>query len=521
MTSICSICVNNVCESRNVVCGFCQFSACMSCYETYLLSQDTAHCMNNDCKREWTRHFLSAHFTKTFLNGKLKKHREHILFESEKSLLPATQLVIEDKKRVAIIKEKIARYSAIFEASVVKQKTDKACLKSMAERCEFDKEYEKKVDLKTKNQIYKTNTVKHNKLERDWRNIRIRLEDELNAKKVGVSVKKFIRACPVAECRGFLDDKWKCGLCNHYTCSACLVVKGPNKEIEHTCNPDDVATATLIASDTKPCPSCQEGIFKIVGCDHMFCTKCHTAFSWKTGEIQTHTSNPHYWEFIRQRDGAVPRDPHDHHECDAPIRRNVLESLIRMLDNAKMPDAYVKQISKVIETYTHILGINLPRYRTDHFVNNEALRIKFMLNEITETQFKWKLLQAKKAFDKKKEIFQILTTFTTAMSDILNNFRIKITGRNATEIESMCPLAEISALVAYVNELFKEVAEVYDTENHLMIVLRTVGAQRWLREDILITVKRPTTTPPTTTTNTATKKAKLPKMAPTNRGVNV
>ena len=66
-------------------------------------------------------------------------------------------------------------------------------------------------------------------------------------------------------------------------------MKGAKRDCEHTCNPDLVETAKLLAKDTKSCPTCQTKIFKIDGCDQMWCTQCHTAFSWKTGAIQTNS----------------------------------------------------------------------------------------------------------------------------------------------------------------------------------------------------------------------------------------
>ena len=32
----------------------------------------------------------------------------------------------------------------------------------------------------------------------------------------------------------------------------------------------------------------------------MWCTQCHTAFSWKSGQIQTRVHNPHYYEWLRE-----------------------------------------------------------------------------------------------------------------------------------------------------------------------------------------------------------------------------
>ena len=85
----------------------------------------------------------------------------------------------------------------------------------------------------------------------------------------------------------------------------CLCVMGTEKEdIEaHECNPDDVASAQAVRRDAKPCPKCSMAISKIDGCDQMWCVGCKTAFSWRTGKIQTGViHNPHFFEW--QRNGG-------------------------------------------------------------------------------------------------------------------------------------------------------------------------------------------------------------------------
>ena len=81
--------------------------------------------------------------------------------------------------------------------------------------------------------------------------------------------------------------------------------QGPARDTAHVCNPDALATARLIATDTKPCPKCGELITKVDGCDQMFCVMCHTPFCWRTGQVITHGAvhNPHYYEWQRQMNG--------------------------------------------------------------------------------------------------------------------------------------------------------------------------------------------------------------------------
>lgn len=52
-------------------------------------------------------------------------------------------------------------------------------------------------------------------------------------------------------------------------------------------------------ANTRPCPTCFVPIYKISGCDQMFCTECHAKFSWRTGKVVKGLfHNPHFFEWI-------------------------------------------------------------------------------------------------------------------------------------------------------------------------------------------------------------------------------
>ena len=114
---------------------------------------------------------------------------------------------------------------------------------------------------------------------------------------------QFICGCPADGCRGFISQQWKCGICDIWVCHKCHAIKN---DVKHKCNEDDVKSAKFLNKDTKPCPCCASMINKIDGCSQMFCTQCHTAFSWTTGEIEKGVMhNPHYFEWQRQTNGGV------------------------------------------------------------------------------------------------------------------------------------------------------------------------------------------------------------------------
>jgi hypothetical protein len=90
-------------------------------------------------------------------------------------------------------------------------------------------------------------------------------------------------------------------------------MKGATQDTPHVCNADNLASAKLIDAETRACPKCGARVYKISGCNQMFCTACNDcAFDWVTGRIETVIHNPHYYEFQRQlHGGQAPRVPGD------------------------------------------------------------------------------------------------------------------------------------------------------------------------------------------------------------------
>ena len=264
--SFCNICCEkyNSLTRKSVKCPYCSFEACSICSRTYILNEKVSTCMDNSCKKEWTRKFLVESFPKSWVNKEWKEMKKEKEVEIEKSLLPATQLLLKSsKKKETILKE------------------------------------------------------------------------------------TFHRKCSVENCRGYLSSDWKCGLCSSSTCKDCHL----EKKEGHICNKELVATISFLEEDTKPCPKCSTPIHKIDGCDQMWCTICHTAFSWRRGTIETRIHNPHYYEWLRNG-GETPRNDGDY-ECGRNLdNQHLIQSLMKI-------GSFQLEIVKEIHNLKHIPNTNL------------------------------------------------------------------------------------------------------------------------------------------------------------------
>lgn len=371
----CSICCSI--RSRVLSCPYCSYISCVECNEKYTLDTiNKPHCMS--CKKEFSNQFFYDNFTKTFINKKYKNHRQKILFEREKYLLPATQPEVEK------IYKKERLYKQIKD---IRKLIDE--LKTEEDR------------IRTK--IFDIDVIKSEEKEEE-------------------KATTYVCPCPNNECRGFLSTKYKCGICNIQACVECREIK---KE-DHTCDPNILESVKEIKKTTRDCPNCRTLIFKISGCDQMYCTQCHIAFSWRNGRVEKGMiHNPHYFEYLRNN-GDVPRNPNEDRcgglpniwflnnlQFRVPLDKPVLR--FHRPEHKIVGDL----LAQIYREVRHIREVEIQALPTvlDNQTNMD-LRISFLLKEITEEEFKVKLQRKEKERTKKLEYREVLEMYVNVIQDL-------------------------------------------------------------------------------------------------------
>jgi hypothetical protein len=193
------------------------------------------------CRRAWNDEFLDMNFTRAFRIGPYKKHREHVLMEREISILPTRQPRVEAKLKV--------RETEVEMRGVNKQLQDLELARSKILRTSH----------KLTARLTRYTAESEGRPPPAW----TLTEGE---KAATPDRAKFIMKCPDGECRGFLSTAYKCGTCQMWACPDCLVVKGKDKDIEHTCDAGQKESVAMIIKESRPCPKCGERISKIDGC---------------------------------------------------------------------------------------------------------------------------------------------------------------------------------------------------------------------------------------------------------------
>jgi hypothetical protein len=343
-TEECPICVDEFTPHlrKKIACPYCNYTACLRCCKTYLMSTvRDPHCMSKDCSVMWNIDFLHEKFYKTWYHTEYQQHRKDILFSREESRLQETMDSLQLIRDAVSIrnKEEQRLHNIIKETYKLRDELDKKLTRIHSKLSSLRKEKKKKtpeyVALQEEyqkenaalNNLYRVRNELYNERE-DYQNLVQRAMyvvwgdspddvDDLRrtlyegqqinntGRIVKMEKKKFVMPCPCTDCKGFLSQRYKCGVCETWTCKDCHEIKKEENDATHVCDVNTVETVALLKRDSKPCPSCGTLIHRYEGCPQMWCTQCKVGFDWNSGRIDKGAiHNPHYFEWIRQRNGT-------------------------------------------------------------------------------------------------------------------------------------------------------------------------------------------------------------------------
>jgi hypothetical protein len=417
----CGICMEffNKVEHTKVTCPFCEKDACRRCVQTYLTTTtNDPNCMH--CHRAWEREFVDDNLTATYRMGEYKKHRENVLLDREIALMPATQYRAEQiRKAEQMTRELLPPFDEQLKKLYEKQ--------AIINR-EINNVYNLRADTQQQIHLLRTGRVKKDRVET-----------------------QFIRKCPDGECRGFLSTAWKCGLCSKWACPECHEIKGDERDAEHTCKPENVATAKLLAKDSRPCPGCGTVITKIEGCDQMWCPMCHVAFSWRTGQKETGViHNPHFYEWQRRANGGVaPRVAGDIPCGGIPHYTEFRQRL------TGLPATTMTTLLEFHRVLNHVQHAELPRYHTVfNEMDNQELRIQYLLGNVDQEFLKVEVQKRERKNEKERAVRRIMEVMVQAGTDILRRIMAET---DVTKKNKICK--EVDGLREYINDLYTKIHE--------------------------------------------------------------
>jgi hypothetical protein len=166
-------------------------------------------------------------------------------------------------------------------------------------------------------------------------------------------------------------------------------------------------------------------ISKTDGCNQMWCTNCQTPFDWVSGlelkNVQVH--NPHYFQFLQAGNGGVmPRNPNDI-LCggmpDLGKFRLYCATQINNNDLNKFITSNVYNIYRFIGHIQHLMRNDITR---QFETSIEFVRIKHILNQITEEEFKDQIYKIYTTRNKRTVNNRLMDTVNVVGVDIMQRY---------------------------------------------------------------------------------------------------
>lgn len=417
---ICVICADTtLTTSRECICPFCDFKCCIGCTKQYILSVPSdPSCMN--CHQAWPFNILTSLVPMTWLRNEYKRHRESVLFDRELSMMPSTQpYVLQELQR---------RDNAKLLAQITQQRNE---LRAQLRR--LDLTY----------------------LEIQRQGLR----------EIPVERRQFNHKCSRPECRGFLSTSWRCSVCDTTTCSDCGALK---EDENHECVQSDIQSFTMIKKECRRCPSCAEYIYKIDGCDQMWCTSCKTGFSWRTGRIERASHNPHYVQYLQQqRGGTQARDPADIPCGGRPTYQEILQGFGQFRGRDSRPASpELTELTQFQRIVHHIDGVTRPTYPVQIGDDrNRHLRVAYSLNEISRDEFMRQLQVNERNDTKRRDIGLVLTMVVNVIDDLLRQALISK--------DLIGTLEQLHSISGYMNSEMEKISKTFS--NCVVPVILRIG----------------------------------------------
>lgn len=404
-------------------------------------------CMS--CKVQFQYDFLIENLPITFWHSEYKNFRKSLLLSKEESLLPETQNCVVRIKRKDAFYQHVKAFRAEIDKMFQHYNKLMGRMTQMSEMITRERQGREEIPDDHPFFLYFNDD---NTPMKDENGQLICMKDDVSTieKKIRrPAISNWVHACPKLECRGYLKgDQTICSICSTRVCKDCLKIQDDQEE--HECQKADVETVEMLKQNTKACPNCSMSIYKISGCDQMWCTQCRTPFSWRTGQrIHQRIHNPHYYEWMQRHQGEdMPRELMD-------IPCGGLPSINRL---RMFPYHHLDWVYRLHQYIVHCDHIVLPRYQNNTQFDEtcKTLRISYLLNHLSRDTWRDELYREEKASQKHQQYLQIIQTFVTVSSDWLRRMVMDMPSNIDEEIKNTVGfLSYINGQIRLLNSRFK------------------------------------------------------------------
>jgi hypothetical protein len=224
-------------------------------------------------------------------------------------------------------------------------------------------------------------------------------------------------------------------------------------------------------------------------CDQMFCTSCHSAFNWVTGEIETgRIHNPHYFDWLSANPGTTIQQNRENNiimdECGAATDisiskiNEVLEYRYNKIEDETVDEYMSKNelqhiLHSVVRMLNHIRQVERPTLKNPT-VRHLRSRIDYITNSITEEVWKSKISEEERNHKKNYMWLQVIDLLYAVLLDIITkflnlsidiNFKLFEIQQNETKLV-LETVIEIHNIRKYFNECSLKYALRFNKQNY-------------------------------------------------------
>lgn len=473
----CSICIQDITKNNIISCDVCKNSCCKDCFKRFILDNGlNSNCMH--CKAKISREFIIQNLDDEWLKNEYKDFRKKHLFMIEKGKFSETQAAadIYMKAKYIITKLPFDPVSGEFKGNITN--------------------FNKYIDHR---HVFNDATICIIDYGMGWEGHNF----ETGIRNENQTPKKTIK-CPLNNCSGIIpitgEDELTCVMCYGNICSKCQESLHSTHYADHKCNENTVKTINDLRENTRSCPTCASSIFKIEGCDQMFCTQCHTTFSWNTARIERgFQHNPHYLDWVREQrmkrialgqsvdyaagggggdaDGGLAQAqpqcldyityenlitcfPHDIWKESFEARKKIPQ-ICNLMSGLPSNEFYCLALRNF---HGNILEVRSTagNHANMIFPNNHELRVRYLTNNMEEDEFKEEIERKEYEWHENITLFYIYDMVFRSAGDIYHNLYSKKTVGKFKDIYHDIYI-EILKLIEYGNNCLYEHDKAYKT----------------------------------------------------------
>lgn len=424
----CPICCYSVTKCEIVICYKCKNICCRECFQHYLIISDKkSQCMH--CGVNLELYFIKINVSNKWFETEYNKFRKLVLWKNE---LPIIQDIQTQKAAEAYMNAHCYLQNANNQGFYDITKLQNI-INNVYERENFDK----KENKKNKERIKILNALLCiDQLGKNWENFDF---EKCEPRILNLFANNITYPCSVYNCRGIISDNI-CNICCNKFCAGCREII---KNDSHECDINILASVRSIMQNSHPCPKCATPISKISGCDQMFCTQCHTTFSWNTGLIITHNlHNPHYFDWLFNQNNLKPlarlneentcnqfisyqnllscfQDPNKNN-YDIKKKTKKLPQILNLYEKLPLIEHYFVAFLNLRESILYVRSTS-GNHVNIGYPDNHDLRIKLITNEINEEEFKSVIEKRDYDFRKSMCYWEVYSTVFEISSILFDN----------------------------------------------------------------------------------------------------